>query len=91
MAFGFFKKKEQAPTKCQIEFCVSNMAQGSSDAYDEMLNRTDVEVEEFGCTSNCELCVEQLFAVVNGEVVTAEDAKSLVSSIEEEIKNNPLT
>lgn len=91
MAFGFFKKKEQAPTKCQIEFCVSNMAQGSADAYDEMQNRTDVEVEEFGCTSNCELCVEQLFAVVNGEVVTAEDAESLMASIEKEINNNPLT
>lgn len=90
MAFSFFKKKEKAPMKCQIEFCVSNMAQGSSDAYDEMLNRTDVEVEELGCTSNCELCVEQLFAVVNGEVITAEDAESLVASIDEEIKNNPL-
>lgn len=90
MAFSFFKKKEQAPVKCQIEFCVSNMAQGSSDAYDEMLKRTDVVVEEFGCTSNCELCVEQLFAVVNGEVITGENAESLVTSIDEEIKNNPL-
>ena len=91
MAFGFFKKKETAPLKCQIEFCVSNMAQGSSDAYDELQNRTDIEVEEYGCTSNYELCVEHLFAIVDGEVVIAQDSKSLLTSIEEEINNSRIT
>ncbi|QPR69170.1 DUF1450 domain-containing protein [Lysinibacillus macroides] len=91
MVFSLFKrKKEPQLMKNRVEFCITNLSLGAADAYDVLIERDDIEVEESGCTSYCEVCEQGLFAIVNGEVVTADDAQALVQAIEEELTQNPL-
>jgi uncharacterized protein YuzB (UPF0349 family) len=90
MAFSFFKRKEQV-LKNQVEFCMTNLSLGSADAYDVLSEREDVEIVESGCTSNCELCACYLFAIVNGEIIQAEDSKELVEAVEIELRVNSIT
>ncbi|MFJ8101707.1 DUF1450 domain-containing protein [Lysinibacillus sp. NPDC096212] len=91
MVFSLFKKKK-APQqlKNRVEFCITNLSLGAADAYDILNERSDIEIEESGCTSHCEICEQGIFTIVNGEVVTADDAETLVKAIDEEIKQNPL-
>ena len=50
---SLFKRKD-TPLKHHVEFCISNLSFGSAAAYDELVAREDVIIEEAGCTSNCE-------------------------------------
>ena len=86
---SLFKRKDRS-LKHHVEFCMSNLSFGSADAYDELVGREDVIVEEAGCTSNCEICDACLFAIVNSEVVEAETAEELLQLIEEKMKENVL-
>ena len=86
---SLFKRKDK-PLKHHVEFCISNLSFGSADAYDELLVREDVIIEEAGCTFNCETCDTCLFAIVNSEVVTADTAEELLREIEEKMKENIL-
>ncbi len=91
MVFSIFKKKkEPQQLKNRVEFCITNLSLGSADAYDVLVERSDIEIEESGCTSHCEICEQGIFAIVNGEIVTADDAELLVQAVDEEIKQNPL-
>lgn len=89
MAFSFFKKKKDL--KNQVEFCMTNISLGSADVYDILLERDDVEITESGCTSNCEICECQLFAIVNGELLEEETAEQLLKAVEKELEENSVT
>lgn len=86
---SLFKRKHK-PLTNHIEFCISNLSFGSADAYDELLGREDLLLEEAGCTSNCETCDSCLFAIVNSELVKAETSEELLELIEEKLKENVL-
>ncbi|MCH7321099.1 DUF1450 domain-containing protein [Solibacillus sp. MA9] len=86
MAFSFFKRKKDL--KNQVEFCMTNISLGSADVYDILLERNDVEITESGCTSNCEICECQLFAIVNGELIEEETAEQLLKAIEKELEES---
>jgi len=91
MVFSLFKKKkEPQQLKNRVEFCMTNLSLGAADAYDVLAERSNIEIEESGCTSHCEICEQGIFAIVNGEIITAGDADALVQAIDEEIKQNPL-
>ncbi|AVK84648.1 hypothetical protein C3943_14255 [Lysinibacillus sp. B2A1] len=91
MVFSIFKKKKEPQhLKNRVEFCITNLSLGAADAYDVLAERSNIEIEESGCTSHCEICEQGIFAIVNGEIITAEDADALVQAIDEEIKQNPL-
>ncbi len=93
MVFSLFKKKKEAqpqPFKNRVEFCITNLSLGAADAYDVLIERDDIDIEESGCTSHCEICEQGIFAIVNGEIITAEDAETLVQAIDDELKQNPL-
>ncbi len=91
MVFSLFRKKKEAqPLKNRVEFCITNLSLGAADAYDVLMERDDIDIEESGCTSHCEICEQSIFAIVNGEIVTADDAEALVQAIDEELKHNPL-
>lgn len=91
MVFSIFKKKKEPQhLKNRVEFCITNLSLGAADAYDVLAERSNIEIEESGCTSHCEICEQGIFAIVNGEIITAEDADGLVQAIDEEIKQNPL-
>lgn len=88
MAFSFFKRKKETTLKNQVEFCMTNLSLGAADAYDVLIERDDIEIIESGCTSNCEICECHLFAIVNGELLKAENAEELIKIVEEELAIN---
>ena len=71
-----------------MEFCITNISLGAADVYDVFMERDDVEITESGCTSNCEICECQLFAIVNGEIIQADTAEQLIKAVEKELEEN---
>lgn len=64
-----------------VEFCVSNLAQGSQEAKEILEKDPNLDVVEYGCLSYCGQCMQTMYALVNGEMVTANnpaDRKSVV-------------
>lgn len=53
-----------------------------------LLERDDIDISESGCTSNCEICECNLFAIVNGELIKAENADELLQNVEKELEDN---
>ena len=88
MAFSFFKRNKTVALKNQVEFCMTNLSLGAADVYDGLIERNDVEITESGCTSNCEICEANLFAIVNGDIIKAEDAEQLLALVEKELEEN---
>ncbi|WP_424163187.1 YuzB family protein [Bacillus amyloliquefaciens] len=73
-----------------IEFCVSNLARGSQKAREILEKDPNLDVLEYGCLSYCGKCMESLFALVNGEVVTGDTPAELVDNIYTFIEENPM-
>ncbi|TDQ40431.1 YuzB family protein [Aureibacillus halotolerans] len=73
-----------------VEFCVSNLANGSQKALELLEKDPNLDVIEYGCLSYCSVCATSLYALVNGEVVTADTPESLVERIYEHIEENPM-
>ncbi|GGC81442.1 UPF0349 protein YuzB [Thalassobacillus devorans] len=73
-----------------IEFCINNLASGSQKAMEELEKDPDLDVIEYGCLSHCGLCAQSMFALVNGERVTADSAEELVENIYQHLEENPL-
>ena len=67
---------------------MTNLSLGAADVYDVLLERDDIELTESGCTSNCEICACHLFAIVNGNVIKAENAEALLQNVENELEEN---
>lgn len=70
---------------------MTNLSLGAADVYDVLMERDDVEILESGCTSNCEICECQLFAIVNGEILQADDADELLKMVENELAENSVS
>ncbi|MFS0874732.1 DUF1450 domain-containing protein [Solibacillus isronensis] len=88
MAFSFFKRNKTVALKNQVEFCMTNLSLGAADVYDVLLEREDIEITESGCTSNCEICECHLFAIVNGELIKAENSEKLLQYVVTELEEN---
>ncbi len=73
-----------------IEFCSSNLASGSQKALEILEKDSDLDVIEYGCLGYCGKCFETLFALVNGEVITADEPDELVKSIYQYLEENPM-
>jgi uncharacterized protein YuzB (UPF0349 family) len=73
-----------------IEFCISNLAEGSQKAREILERDADLDIIEYGCLSHCGKCAHSLFALVDGEVVTGETPEQLVDNIYKHIEENPL-
>lgn len=64
-----------------LEFCMSNLAMGAAEAKEILDEDRDLDVIEYGCLNNCGECGAALFAFVDGETVTGENARELVKNI----------
>ena len=73
-----------------VEFCVSNLANGSQKTFEELERDPNLDVLEYGCLSYCTKCAESFFAVVNDDLVEAESPDELKKKIYEYIDENPL-
>lgn len=70
-----------------IEFCASNLHHGTASLLKKLQEDPELDVIEYGCLGNCGECYLAPFALVNGEIVAAEDAEQLEHRIREEIKS----
>lgn len=73
-----------------IEFCISNLASGSQKARAELERDPDLDVIEYGCLGYCGKCAQSMFALVNGNPVTAETPEDLVEEIYQYLDDNPM-
>lgn len=73
-----------------VEFCMSNMANGAQESFEQLEQDTDLDVLEYGCLSYCAQCAESLYALVNGEIVEAESPEELTRKVYAFIEENPL-
>lgn len=73
-----------------IEFCISNLASGAQKARQELERDPDLDVIEYGCLGYCGKCAQSMFALVNGDPVTAETPEDLVEEIYHYLDENPM-
>jgi uncharacterized protein YuzB (UPF0349 family) len=73
-----------------IEFCVSNLANGSQKALEQLEKDPNLDIVEYSCLGYCGQCYESLFALVNGEAVEGETAEELVKNIYQFLEENPM-
>lgn len=73
-----------------VEFCVSNLANGSQKTYEILERDPNIDVLEYGCLSYCTKCSESFYAIVNGELVEAASPEELTKTIYQFIDENPL-
>ncbi len=73
-----------------VEFCISNLANGSQKAKAILERDSNLDIVEYGCLSNCGKCYHTFYALVNGEVVMGETPEQLVENIYERIESLPL-
>jgi len=73
-----------------IEFCVSNLANGSQKALEQLEKDPNLDIVEYNCLGYCGQCYESLFALVNGEAVEGETAEELVENIYQFLEENPM-
>lgn len=64
-----------------IEFCVNNMHKGTDQVMKKLEKNPEYDVIEYGCLGNCGQCYVQPFALVNGEIISANDADALYEAI----------
>lgn len=73
-----------------VEFCMSNLANGSYKTFETLEKDPGIDVLEYGCLSYCTKCTDTLYAIVNGELVEADTAEELTARIYQHIEENPL-
>jgi len=73
-----------------VEFCISNLANGSQRALEQLEKDPNLDIIEYGCLGYCGKCANTLFAMVNGDIVTAENADQLVERVYAYIEENPM-
>lgn len=73
-----------------VEFCMTNLANGSHKTLEALEKDPNLDVLEYGCLSYCTACSDALYALVNGDVVEADTPEELTERIYTYIEENPL-
>lgn len=69
-----------------IEFCVNNLTPDMMEIRNKLESDPRVDVLDYGCLGYCGICATQPYALVNGEMVSAETAEELLKKIYEAIE-----
>jgi uncharacterized protein YuzB (UPF0349 family) len=69
-----------------IEFCTSNLHNGTEQLMKRLEANPEYDVIEYGCLGNCGECYTFPYALVNGEIVAGASAEELEESINKKIK-----
>ncbi|WP_176444991.1 YuzB family protein [Paenibacillus herberti] len=68
-----------------IEFCSGNMHHGTDRLMNALEQDDRYEVIEYGCLGNCGECYLSPFAMVDGEIISAESVEQLETALQEGI------
>ncbi|MGV3487635.1 MAG: DUF1450 domain-containing protein [Tuberibacillus sp.] len=69
-----------------IEFCMCNLAGGAERALEKLQQDSSIDVIEYTCLDLCDLCFDQLYALVNGEMISGHSPEHLVDNIYQHLK-----
>ncbi|UJF32280.1 YuzB family protein [Paenibacillus hexagrammi] len=69
-----------------IEFCASNMHNGTDKVMKTLEQNPEYDVVEYGCLGNCGQCYMEPYALVNGEIISAQSGEQLLEAICNKIK-----
>lgn len=72
-----------------VEFCMSNLANGSHETFEKLEKDPNLDVLEYGCLNYCTICANSLYAMVEGEIVKADTPEELTKRIYQSIEDNP--
>ncbi len=64
-----------------IEFCVNNLTPEVQEIKERLEEDPELDVIDYDCTTNCTICAEQPFALVDGELIVGESAEELLDNI----------
>lgn len=70
-----------------IEFCTNNMHHGTDQVMAKLEGDLAYDVIDYGCLGNCGQCFAMPYALVNGEMVTANDPDELYDKIMQAIES----
>ncbi|KFZ39681.1 MULTISPECIES: DUF1450 domain-containing protein [Thermoactinomyces] len=70
-----------------VEFCINNLTDEVLAVKNELEKDPGIDVLEYDCLGNCGICAQGPYALVNGEIVTADSGKELLKKIYEEIED----
>jgi uncharacterized protein YuzB (UPF0349 family) len=82
---GRIKERRGEPLRPIIEFCTSNLASGTEWIMKELEKYPELDVVEYGCLGNCGECFAHPYALVNGEIVSADTPDELLDKIKQEL------
>ncbi len=68
-----------------VEFCETNLAEGSQLVMDALEQMADVEVLSYSCLSECTLCAQLPFCLFEGERLAAPTPEQLLVLVEEKL------
>ncbi len=64
-----------------IEFCQTNLAQGTWLVKEQLENREGLIILDYECLGHCELCSQKPFALLEGEIVAYETKEQLFENL----------
>lgn len=73
-----------------IEFCITNLASGAQKAMEKLEQDPNLDIIEYSCLSHCTKCAEEIYCLVNGDVVTGETPEKLVENVYQYLEENPM-
>ncbi|KAA0547064.1 DUF1450 domain-containing protein [Bacillus sp. BGMRC 2118] len=77
--------------KTTIEFCQKNLdrfvAEENFTRYEEFLSSKHILYKEYECQSKCKECKQSPYAMVDGEMITANNDRKLLEAMKEMTKN----
>ncbi len=81
----FLKKVFKRNKTVKLEFCQNNLDrfldEESFPLFKAFFNEKNVSMKEYKCLSECELCKKKLYAKANGEVISADHSRELLTKL----------
>ncbi|WP_207942321.1 hypothetical protein DOK78_001056 [Enterococcus sp. DIV2402] len=68
-----------------VEFCETNLAEGSQVVMDALESLEDVDVMMYSCLSECTLCAQKPFCFFEGERLAAETPAQLLHLVKDKL------
>jgi len=78
--------------RLKIELCQKNLQQflkeEHMEEYHKFFSQKNIILQEYECQSRCKECRVSPYAIVNGEMIKAEDSAELLDKLKQQILND---